>query len=200
MKTKIIFLLGEAGSGKDTVGNEFVKKGYTRVSFADAMKQEYADKIGIDVQELHVQGPKKEFHRPGLIEFAEAARAIDSLIWLKKGFEPFQDSNKKFKEDLKLVVTDFRRDSEVDWYYEMLQSGEVDLKLFQIAREDVGDKDVLTHYTIGKVKGINKVNLGFIDAVIFLQPAGNKLTPSEYKVLLETAKDKTEKLIFLFDL
>ena len=74
MKRNIIFLLGEAGSGKDTVGKEFVKLGYTRVSFADAMKQQYADLNNIDVQDLQIQGLKKEIHRPKLIEFAENER------------------------------------------------------------------------------------------------------------------------------
>ena len=46
MKTShVIFLLGLAGSGKDTVGKAFVDKGYTRVSFADALKDEYAKEI-----------------------------------------------------------------------------------------------------------------------------------------------------------
>lgn len=200
MKTKIVFLLGEAGSGKDTIGKEFVKRGYTRVSFADVMKQEYADLMEINVSELHIQGPKKELHRPGLIEFAENKKKEDPLIWLKKAFAPYQDTSENFKEDLKLVVTDFRRESEVDWYYGMLKSTDVSIYLFRVSRKDIEDNDVLTHFAIGKAIGINKVLTGFINAVIFLKPGGTLLTQNDYKNLVKMAEEKVNGLFFLFNL
>jgi len=214
--TKIIFLLGESRSGKDTVGKAFLKHGYIRVSFADIMKEEYAKQIGIDVSELHIQGPKKESHRAGIIQFAEAARAIDSLTWLNKAFEKYRDIDGSFKEGLKLVITDFRRDSEVDWFYDLwstIRSFEynsnpmltkehyIDLKMFYILNPDSGDTDVLTHYTIGKAFGINKIYPGFISGTIHNNIcAGKEITDAQYKIMKESLEKKTSKLIEIFDL
>ena len=199
--TKIIFLLGEAGSGKDTTGEHFVSKGYTRVSFADALKEEYALQAGIPVEVLHIQGPEKELHRPKLIEYAEAARKKDPLIWLNKAFKKYQNEDGSFKEDLKLVVTDFRRSDEVDWYYQMRSKvNNVELRMFYINRPDTGDKDVLTHYTIGKVYGVNLIMEGFVDAVIHLHIGGSNLTNEQYISLQEEIKSKVDKLFYLFNL
>lgn len=212
-QTKIVFLLGIAGSGKDTVGKKFEKEGYIRVSFADKVKEEYAKIANIKLEDLHTQGPVKEAHRDGIIAFAEGEKLKDPLVWLKKAFEPYLENN-KFKEGLKLVITDFRRDCEVDWYYDIWLSiaefykakdfldnekNPIDLKLFYINRPEVIDVDYLTHYAIGKVIGINKIQPGFINATIHLK--GKKyMSDDEYEEFKEEIKKKVEKLFNLFDL
>jgi len=212
-QTKIVFLLGIAGSGKDTVGKTLSDKGFTRVSFADAVKQEYAKLINIDINELYIQGPKKESHREGIIAFAEGEKLKDPLVWLKKAFEPYIEDG-EFKEGLKLVVTDFRRDCEVDWYFNVwsdikefeeregvlsTKKYPINLRMFYINRPEVIDEDVLTHYAIGKVQGINKAQPGFIDATIHLK--GQKyMSDVEYVEFKSDIQKKIEKLIYLFDL
>lgn len=114
-QTNIVFLLGTSKAGKDTIGNYMVEKyNFERVSFADVLKEEFAKLKDIDVKILHEQGPEKEFYRPELIEYAEAKRAINPTCWLEKAFEKFLD-NGNFKEDYNLVITDCRRDAEIDW-------------------------------------------------------------------------------------
>lgn len=179
--TKIVFLLGEAGVGKDLVAQEFVDNGFTRVSFADALKEEYAKEAGIDSSILHVQGKEKEKHRKKLITFAEAARAKDPLVWLNKAFEPYIDPvTRAFKDDVSLVISDHRRDAEVQWYYNIWKEVEarkaqsrnpekhikLSLSLFHVVRPDVIDLDTLTAKAIGTVYGIDLANPGFISAVI----------------------------------
>lgn len=180
--TKIIFLLGCSLSGKDTIGKMLVSKGYTRVSFADAVKQEYAEQNNLNVEVLHKQGPEKEKHRSGMIELAESKRAIDPLCWLKKAFEPFLDEKGEFKEGLKLVITDCRRSSEIEWIqiqkqhiYDLNTSINdptikhyLDFKLIHVKRPNTIDPDVLTHYTIGYAYGLSHANLPFsiVDASI----------------------------------
>ena len=198
--TSIVFLLGEMGVGKDTVAEEFVKNGFVRVSFADALKQEYAHQNNIDVRILHTQGLEKESHRLKLIEVAEEARKKNPLVWLNKAFEPYIDpSTHMFKKDVKLVVSDNRRVSEVEWYYNLYteinhtndERGEhicssLKLALFHIVRPKIVDSDTLTALAIGTAYGIDLAHPGFINAVI-----NNDSTK-------EALKEKIKNLIFSF--
>lgn len=198
--TSVVFLLGEAGVGKDSIAEEFVKNGFIRVSFADALKQEYADQNNIDVKILHTQGLEKESHRLRLIKFAEAARAKDPLVWLNKAFEPYIDPlTRAFKKDIKLIVSDHRRNAEVEWYYNLyakisrmnnLERGysyfPLRLGLFHVVRPGTNDPDVLTALAIGMAHGIDLVNPGFINAVI-----NNDSTQ-------EVLKEKIKNLMFSF--
>lgn len=166
MNTKIVSLLGLAGSGKDTIGQMFIDKGFIRVAFADVLKKEYADLHGISVEDLHKQGPIKELHRPSIIAYAEAKRKEDPLYWISKAFAPYIDVEGNFKPDLKLVITDMRRISEIQWVFERKVKGE-EVFLFRIDR-DIVDLDGLTHQCIGFAKGLQYVHsdLPMIDAII----------------------------------
>lgn len=185
-------LLGCSRSGKDTVGKYLVDKyKYTRVSFADAVKEEYAAKVGIDVSVLHTQGPEKESHRAGLIEFAEGERKKNPLCWLERAFKPHMEDIKEsmdsyaFKEGLNLVVTDCRRTDEIDWvaYFkdlinhvrlEMLAEGHqlelyINLELWYVNRSEaeLTDTDVLTHKCIGYARGYHRAaGYPVIDCII----------------------------------
>jgi len=170
--TSIVFLLGEAGSGKDSIGKILVEEhGYTRVSFADAVKDEVAKLHDMDVKLLHEQGPVKEKMRSAMIELAENERAKDPLHWLKLAFLKHQDEEFNFKPGLKLVITDCRRDSEIDWLYALKQEIYVANTqsqgraqhyvfpyLFLVKRDNKPiDTDVLTHGCISYAMGIQKV-------------------------------------------
>ncbi len=171
MKTQLIFLLGESNVGKDTVGSIFIKHGYTRVSFADLVKEEYATLNSIPLEHLHEFGEMKEKHRPGIIQHAEAKRAIDPYYWLDKAFEPYLTSDKNFKPNLKLVITDCRRFSEIDWIYLKknlaLIDPNFDIKLFHIRNPRTIDTDTLTHFAIGYAYGCNvDPDITMIDGII----------------------------------
>jgi phosphomevalonate kinase len=181
--TIIIFLGYESLVGKDTVGEIMVNNyGFTRLSFADAMKEELAKQLNIDVKLLQIPGKEKEKYRKQMIEFAEAERAKNPFVWINKAFEPYMNPQlRTFKSGYKLVITDHRRESEVYWYYEMWRILEVQklqwknipkyqpqlqLKLLHIIRPGIKDKDTLTHYALGLAKGIDLIYPGFIDATI----------------------------------
>lgn len=210
--TTIVFLLGESLSGKDTTGALMVKEhGYTRVSFADAVKIDVANMNNIDVQDLHRQGPIKEKYRSAMIGHAEAERAKDPLIWLKKAFLPYQNEDGHFKKGLKLVVTDCRRESEIDW---ILQQKEyihnieysnraqskipvnhyLTIRLFLIDRANKPvDQDIITHkcisYALGMHKGLKEVTqVRLMDGIIH-----NNGT-------LEQLEAKVEKIVETFKL
>lgn len=168
--TELVFLCGLSRSGKDTVGEEFIKNGYTRVAFGDAVKEEYARLHNIDIKDLHIQGPIKEAHRQGIIDLAETQRAIDPFFWINKAIEPYLDEDKKIKPGLKLVFTDVRRKSEVDFIY-FFRSANADYyiisKVFLINNPTVIDPDTLTHNCIGYLEGLDKASpYKVIDAII----------------------------------
>lgn len=188
--TQIFFFLGESQSGKDTAGEMLCTfNDFTRVSFADAVKDEVAELHGIDVRLLHQQGPIKEQYRDAMISLAEGKRAIDPLCWVKRAFKPYQNEDGSFKPGLKLVVTDCRRDAEIDWILAKkteianaeLAASEAEtarhyeqVRLFNIIRHNKPvDKDVLTHACIGYALGIQKMlneqrsHIRLIDAFVY---------------------------------
>lgn len=188
-KTELVFLCGLSYSGKDTVGKEFIKKGYIRVAFGDAVKEEYARIHNIDVKDLHIQGPIKELHRSEIINLAELQRAIDPTFWINKAIEPYLDENGKIKEGLKLVFTDVRRRSEIDFIY-FFKSANSDYyitsKLFLIKNPNIIDPDTLSHNSIGYLEGINKVSpYKIIDAIVLNDGTKEELTEKVNR-LIET--------------
>jgi phosphomevalonate kinase len=200
-KTTLVWLLGESKVGKDTVGDMFIKKGFTRIAFADKPREELAAKLGIELKDLIMQGPIKEKYRPALIKLAEEARVKDPYVWIKKAFENYQTLEGEFKDDIKLIITDCRRVSEIKWYYKFWKknrdefgpffapsSEQVNLRLFHVVRQGTQDSDVLTHECIGYTKAINDLNPGFIDATLF-----NDTT-------IKDLEAKIEKLIKLYSL
>jgi phosphomevalonate kinase len=172
---KIVFLLGLAKSGKDTIGNQLVNNyEFTRVAFADAAKEEYAKQKNIDIKDLHIQSSIKEFHREGLILMAEEARKKDPEIWIKKALEPFllhKENIFSFKNNIKnIVITDCRRKPEIDYILKGKALG-LPFNLVLIEKPNNYDSDILTHETIGYAQGLHKAltiyeKKGLIDAII----------------------------------
>ena len=199
-KTKICFLLGYSKAGKDEVAEVFKSNGFTRVGFADKVKSELAEKLGIDVKVLHEQGSEKEALRPKMIEYAESERAKDPLVWLKKALQTYEGPDGKLKRGLKLVISDCRRIDEIYWLHDIKNyiksikdSGQQDyleVSLFLVERPGaaLADDDILTHDAISYAQGINRMQPKFIDGVI------------NNNEDLAVLREKTNKLIDIFDL
>lgn len=75
-----LFLTGYIASGKDFVANQLVAQaGYTRLSFADALKQEVASFAGITVGELN---QRKADFRAVLQTVGVSRRKADENYWI----------------------------------------------------------------------------------------------------------------------
>jgi hypothetical protein len=165
-QTIIVGLLGLSKSGKDTIGEHFVKHGFIRVAFGDMLKREYAEINNVSLQDLITQGIEKEKHRVKIIEYAEKKRSENPYYWIEKAIAPFLNDKGQIEEGLKLVFTDIRRDKEIDWFEELKsiqfhtqkydRVHYITTNLFLVERLGNLDLDNLTHETIGYAKGISK--------------------------------------------
>lgn len=89
----VIIVSGLAGSGKDTVGKYLVDNhGYTRLAFADAVKDEvhmlypYVPRVAFDTPEGKNSRPFKDSGqtaRDKLIEIGENRKKVDPLYWIR---------------------------------------------------------------------------------------------------------------------
>ena len=110
----IIALSGYAGSGKDTLGRELTRDhGFTRVAFADAMKQGAAEHYGFPVALAHsTEGKRMWLHdhampiHQALISFGEMARRKDPDVWIRPVLA-------KIDKTARVVITDCRFKHEV---------------------------------------------------------------------------------------
>lgn len=101
-----IFLTGEMGSGKDFVGNILVEQaGYTRLAFADALKEEMCLHFGITLAELTAR--KAEF-RSRMQDWGKAKREADVDYWVKEW------AKRRAAIDGPVVCTDMRFPNEAD--------------------------------------------------------------------------------------
>lgn len=95
-----IFLTGLMGSGKDTLGRALVEQaGFARLAFADALKEEVAEHLGITVPELNAR--KAEFRRL-LQDWGTMKRETDEDYWIK------QWCIRRVRIDGPVVCTDLR--------------------------------------------------------------------------------------------
>ena len=86
---KVVGLVGQKRSGKDTVAEVFESLGWYRTSFAKALYREVSEAFGISVIELQDHGMKE---MPWLdlssckdLEFLELAKALSRVYTLDKG-------------------------------------------------------------------------------------------------------------------
>lgn len=151
--SNIIFLIGKAGSGKDTVAKLFAKEGYKRIAFADKLKKEYYSGICVEYCADNEDRAFKEKHRQGLILYGESMRAkYGGEYWIEKAFKEYTDDDKLFgfREDCPdLIVTDVRRDSELDYITSLKLFSNAKVFFYYIDRQ-VEDSDELTLSTIRK--------------------------------------------------
>ena len=85
-RAKLIAITGVAGSGKDTMFELLramtPKLDVVRVAFGDEVKKEYADHLGVHVDEFYVD---KHRHRIGLQKWGtENKRSKDGNYWINK--------------------------------------------------------------------------------------------------------------------
>lgn len=77
-----IFLTAKMAAGKDFVASFLIREaGFTRLAFADALKEEAAAHLGITVEELNAR--KSEF-RPILQNWGVGKRGADQDYWVKE--------------------------------------------------------------------------------------------------------------------
>jgi len=162
--SNIIFLIGEAGSGKDTVAKLLAKDGYKRIAFADKLKQDYYAKIGINYCPDKEDREFKEEHRQGLIDYGEAKRISKGLsYWINKAFDDYWDEGLFVLKDNtpNLVVTDVRRCREVEFIMSMKLFSNANVFFYHVDRL-VYDNDNLTKEALRRSASIE----GLLDGVI----------------------------------
>lgn len=113
-KAKVVGLLAEAGSGKDTVYSIFKTllsdKTVVRIAFGDAVKEEVADRHDISIEDLE---DNKESFRNILQHWGtEYRRKSDEFYWIKK-IKPQVDILKTNADVI--VFTDVRFLNEADF-------------------------------------------------------------------------------------
>lgn len=157
--SNIIFLIGEAGSGKDTVAKLLAEDGYKRIAFADKLKQEYYSDLGITYCAEEEDRDFKEKHRQGLIDYGEAKRISKGLsYWINKAFDDYWDEGLFVLKDStpNLVVTDVRRCREVEFVLSMKLFSNANVFFYHVDRL-VYDNDELTMKALresAKTKGL----------------------------------------------
>lgn len=133
--SNIIFLIGKAGSGKDTVAKLFADYGYKRLAFADALKKDYYSEFCVNYCPDTEDRDFKEKHRQGLINYGEHMRNTKGKsYWIREAFQNYGNED--------LIVTDVRRDSELSFIKSLKNSG--GSVFFYYIDRDVIDSDTLT--------------------------------------------------------
>jgi dephospho-CoA kinase len=133
--SNIIFLIGKAGSGKDTVAKLFADYGYKRLAFADALKKDYYSEFCVNYCPDTEDRDFKEKHRQGLINYGEHMRNTQGKsYWIREAFQNYSNED--------LIVTDVRRDSELSFIKSLKNSG--GSVFFYYIDRDVIDSDTLT--------------------------------------------------------
>ncbi|ARO62435.1 Uncharacterized protein B5E38_5015 [Bacillus cereus] len=101
-----IALIGEARTGKDTIGEYLVKKFFfSRLAFGDFMKEEY---FKANPQMLHL--PKNREH---MIEWSQPQVMDDNHIWVRPLERRMNIQHLKGQVDF--VITDMRQPHEYIW-------------------------------------------------------------------------------------
>lgn len=86
---KIVGLVGQKRSGKDTVAEVFERLGWYRTSFAKALYREVSEAFGVSVSELQAHGTKEvpwlDLSTCKDLEFLELAKALARVYVLDSG-------------------------------------------------------------------------------------------------------------------
>lgn len=107
----ILGFAGAARAGKDTCGGQVIPNTQSaiRIAFADRLKKEVCDALGITLDELT---HKKEILRPLLVEWGRARRTLQQDYWIEMLRQSYEDGPTQFKH---LVITDVRYRNEGEW-------------------------------------------------------------------------------------
>lgn len=99
---------GYIGSGKTSLADMMVKHlGYTKVSFADVLKEEYSLIKGIPVEDLYTEGVKEKY-RKGLQDLGSERRLEDKNYWVKALIKTIDSL-----DNVSIVVDDMRYSNEL---------------------------------------------------------------------------------------
>jgi hypothetical protein len=164
-KRKLIFLMGYANTGKDTVFQLLQKislEPVLRVSFADALKTECYPVLKGKPYTLETDDREwKEANRDGIIQYGEGQKhKFGMYYWLERALNPVlleEDFSDMADRDLPhIVVTDCRRTEEVMWFKEFKLFGKDNVRqiydpiMFVVHREgaEKDDQDYLTHVAL----------------------------------------------------
>lgn len=112
---KLIGITGKAGAGKDTLGSGFVRQGYRRIAFADALKEATAVIAGEPSEPYYTQAGKAEFsevlgttRREALQHIGSAVRnRLDEGVWVRRVLAEWGRLGRPAT-----VITDVRYDNE----------------------------------------------------------------------------------------
>ena len=105
---RVIGMCGYARSGKDQAAKELIARGFTRVAFADCLKDEVCRTFGITREQLESD---KETWRPLLVEWGRGRRRMDPDYWIKRAAANLPAND--------IVVTDVRYPNEARWIWSL---------------------------------------------------------------------------------
>jgi hypothetical protein len=121
----IIGISGLARSGKDSFFEyskpylDSISRKYTRLAFADALKQETDEflKTNVGISSFTEKNSEKEIIRPFLVTYGtHIRRKLNQNCWIDK----IQDSVIKESQSGKVVfITDVRFENEIDWVHKI---------------------------------------------------------------------------------
>ena len=138
-RTRTLILLGgKIASGKDYVANILVKEyGFTRIAFADILKETVSKRYNIPLVDLHTQTGKSKMDSAGisnrqrLIDTAFELRTIDDNYFVKKALESIKAPG--FYGDV--VISDFRYPNEYSKLVQSLHNTNVVVWTVKLTRE-----------------------------------------------------------------
>lgn len=162
---KLIFLVGFANVGKDTVCQmikDISPNPVERIAFADALKSEcYPEIGGFEYDPENEDRKWKDENRDKIIQYGEGQKHKHGMYyWIKRALD--NKLMRKFDRKVDyphLVITDCRRAEEILWFkhfklghFEELNEARAiyDPIVFAVHREgaEVTDKDYLSHFTV----------------------------------------------------
>jgi len=117
----LIGLSGFKRSGKDTAAYALsARLGYTRVAFADALRDEVFERFGIRLGDDDKDKPLPAYglrsYRELLIEHAQERRAQNPDYWVDRVDAQVREYQ---KHGIRIVVTDVRMQNEIEWLRSM---------------------------------------------------------------------------------
>jgi len=113
MRHEVIGVTGKAGSGKDTVGDWFIKEmGYEKLAMASALKAGLAamgfpEPSDRAQKESKIEGFDFSWREAAQKLGQDFGRSLDKGIWLKL-------AEKRLKQGGRVIITDIRHDNEAE--------------------------------------------------------------------------------------
>ena len=160
-QVRLIGLVGLAGCGKDTLASQIEPDGWTRIAFADALKDMCVEYLGLSKDDAYTQ--------EGKMRFNEFWGMTNREILQKVGTEAFRNGFHKdtwvkiaelkvkrlLSEGKKVVVTDCRFDNEAEM---IIRLGGVVVQIVRSELKSVLSKEEQSH---ASERGVDVKYVGF---------------------------------------